>query len=315
MSIGAVMPQTAFDRHVAAVRRFNRFYTQKIGVLEEGLLRSEFSLAESRVIYELAQRDRPTASELAKDLGLDAGYLSRILRSFERRGLVAKEPSETDGRQSLLSLTDAGRDAFAGLNARSRDEISALLGTLTEAEQARLLDAMHTVETLLGARPETRAPYLLRSHQPGDIGWVIHRHGVLYAREYGWDETFEALVAEIGSKFIKEFDPKRERCWIAEKDGEIVGSVFLVRQSDEVAKLRLLYVEPEARGLGIGRRFVAECIRFARQAGYRTITLWTNDVLTAARRIYEDAGFRLVRQEPHHSFGRDLVSETWELAL
>ncbi|HEY0526553.1 MAG TPA: helix-turn-helix domain-containing GNAT family N-acetyltransferase [Stellaceae bacterium] len=309
------MRKTDFDRRVAAVRRFNRFYTQKIGVLEEGLLQSEFSLAESRVIYELAQRDRPTAAELAKDLGLDAGYLSRILRSFERRGLVAKEPSETDGRQNLLSLTDAGRDAFAVINARSRDEISALLDALTEPEQQRLLAAMQTIETLLGAQPESRAPYLLRSHQPGDIGWIIHRHGALYAREYYWDETFEALVAEIGAKFIKEFDPKRERCWIAEKDGEIVGSVFVVRQSDEVAKLRLLYVEPQARGLGIGKRLVAECIRFARQAGYRSITLWTNDILSAARRIYEDAGFRLVHQEPHRSFGHDLVSETWELAL
>jgi len=307
--------KTEFDRRVAAVRRFNRFYTQKIGVLEEGLLKSDFSLTETRVLYELAHRERPTAAELVKDLGLDAGYLSRILRNFERRGLVEKEPSETDGRQSLLSLTDAGRDSFAPLNARSRDEISALLDTLTEAEQARLLDAMHAIETLLGAQPESRAPYLLRPHQPGDIGWVIHRHGALYAREYGWDETFEALVAEIGAKFIKEFDPKRERCWIAEKDGEIVGSVFLVRQSDEAAKLRLLYVEPEARGLGIGRRFVAECIRFARQAGYRSITLWTNDILSAARRIYEDAGFHLVHQEPHRSFGHDLVSETWELAL
>jgi GNAT superfamily N-acetyltransferase len=224
-------------------------------------------------------------------------------------------PSKADGRQSLLSLTARGRKTFAPLNTRSSDEVAAMLRKLPAVEQSRLVAAMHTIEELLGGRPEPKVPYLLRPHQPGDMGWVVHRHGVLYAQEYGWNEQFEALVAEIAAKFIKEFDPKLERCWIAEREHEIVGSVFLVKQSAEVARLRLLLVEPKTRGLGIGSRLVNECIRFARQVGYRTITLWTNDVLHAARHIYEKAGFRLVREEPHHSFGHDLIGETWELAL
>ena len=302
---------------VAAVRRFNRFYTRRIGVLDEGHLHSPFSLAEVRVLYELAHRDDPTAAELAQELGLDAGYLSRILRRLEERGLIGRTPSVADARQSHLRLTDAGRETFAALNARSSDEIAAMLAALSPAEQRRLVEAMHTIERLLRARAEARVPYLLRPHQPGDIGWVTHRHGVLYAQEYGWDEHFEALVAEIAARFIQHFDPRRDRCWIAERDGEIVGSVFLVRHPDVegVAKLRLLLVEPSARGLGIGTRLVDECVRFARRSGYRTITLWTQSVLHAARRIYEQAGFRLVRQEPHRSFGHDLVGETWELEL
>jgi DNA-binding MarR family transcriptional regulator/GNAT superfamily N-acetyltransferase len=309
------MAETDIDQRVDAVRRFNRFYTKQIGVLHEGLLGSPFSLTEVRVLYELAHREKPTATELGKELGLDPGYLSRILRGFKKRGLVDKTPSEADGRQSLLSLTARGRKTFAPLNARSSNEVAAMLSKLSMVEQSRLIEAMHTIEGLLGARPEQKAPFLLRPHQPGDMGWVVHRHGVLYAQEYGWDEQFEALVAEIVAKFIKEFDPKRERCWIAERDDEIVGSVFLVKQSAKVAKLRLLLVEPKARGLGIGGRLVDECIRFARRVGYRTITLWANDVLHAARHIYEKAGFRLVREEPHHSFGHDLVGETWELEL
>ncbi|HYM70346.1 MAG TPA: helix-turn-helix domain-containing GNAT family N-acetyltransferase [bacterium] len=308
------MAESEFDARVRAVRRFNRFYTQKIGVVGR-YLKSPFSLAEVRVLYELAHRDSLTATQLGRELGLDLGYLSRILRGFERRRLITREPSESDGRQSFVSLTAEGRQAFAPLDARSRDEIGQLLGPLDEGAQARLVEAMHTVEALLGAPPESRAPYILRPHQPGDMGWVIHRHGVLYAQEYGWDERFEALVAEIAAKFIQRFDPKRERCWIAERDGEIVGSVFVVRESDEVAKLRLMLVEPSARGLGIGSRLVEECIGFARRAGYRKITLWTNSVLLAARRIYQRAGFRLVREEPHHSFGHDLVGETWTLDL
>jgi DNA-binding MarR family transcriptional regulator/GNAT superfamily N-acetyltransferase len=300
---------------VGAVRRFNRFYTQRIGVLGEGYLKSPFSLAEVRVLYELAHREAPTASELSKGLGLDAGYLSRILRGLRRRGLVDKRPSEADGRRSLLSLTARGRDAFAALDAASRDEIAAMLAALSAAEQGRLVGALRTVEGLLGPRPEQRPSFLLRPHRPGDMGWIVHRHGALYAEEYGWDERFEALVAEIVAGFIRHYDPKRERCWMAEADGEVVGSVFLVKQSATVAKLRLLLVEPKARGLGLGTRLVDECVRFARSAGYRKVVLWTNNVLHAARRIYEGAGFRLVREEPHDHFGRGLVGQTWELRL
>ena len=309
------MAAAEFDRRVADVRRFNRFYTQKIGLLQKAYLRSPFSLTEARVLYELAHRELPTASDLSKDLGLDAGYLSRILRGFEKKRLLTRKASSTDGRQQLLSLTRKGEEAFAPLNVRSRAEISELLGTLAEPEQKRLMDAMHEIEALLGARPEPKAPYMLRPHQPGDVGWVIHRHGALYAQEYGWDETFEGMVAEVGAEFIKTFDPKKERCWIAEKDGEIVGSAFLVKKSATVAKIRLVYVEPKARGLGIGARLAAECERFAKQVGYRKITLWTNANLYAARHIYEKAGFRLVASAPHRSFGHDLVGETWEKTL
>ena len=303
------------EQRAEAVRRFNRFYTKQIGVLHEGLLQSPFALTEVRVLYELAHHENIAASELAKDLGLDAGYLSRILRRFEHSGFLDRTPSPTDGRQRQLRLTQEGRDAFAPLDQRSHDEVAALLSKLSETEQERLLDAMCTIEAVFAPPSVAAPPYLLRSPHPGDIGWIIHRHGALYAREYGWDEQFEALVAEIAAKFIQNFDPKRERCWIAERDGEIAGSVFLVRQSDEVAKLRLLLVEPSARGLGIGTRLVDECIRFARQVSYTTITLWTNDVLRAARHIYEKAGFRLVSEGSHHSFGHDLIEQTWELAL
>jgi len=298
-----------------AMRCFNRFYTKQIGVLHEGLVQSPFSLTEVRVLYELAHRDKVTASELATDLGLDAGYLSRMLRRFDYCGFLDKSPSPTDGRRTHLRLTPQGRDAFAPLDQRSHDEAAAMLGRFSAAEQNRLLEAMRTIEELLGPPAAAREPYLLRPHQPGDMGWIIHRHGVLYAQEYGWDEQFEALVAEIAAKFIQHFDPKRERCWIAEKDGEIVGSVFLVKKSKTVAKLRLLLVEPAARVLGIGKRLVAECVRFARRVGYKKMTLWTQSDLPAARRIYEQAGFRLVQKKPHHSWARDLVSETWDLKL
>lgn len=307
--------EQSFEERVAAVRRFGRFYTRQIGALREGLHESPFSLAEARVLYELAHRERPTAAELVKELGLDPGYLSRILRGFERKGLIEKVRSAADGRQSLLHLTEAGREAFAPLNARSREEIGAMLGTLAAPEQRRLVEAMHSIEQLLGAEPERKAPYLLRPHQPGDMGWVIQRHGILYNREYGWNDEFEALVAEIAAKFIRNFDPRYEHCWIAEKDGENVGSVFLVRKSRAVAQLRLLIVDPKGRGLGIGARLVDECIRFARQKGYRKMMLWTNSVLHAARHIYEAAGFQLVEEETHHSFGVDLVGQNWELKL
>jgi DNA-binding MarR family transcriptional regulator/GNAT superfamily N-acetyltransferase len=309
------MSDDDFDRRVGDVRHFNRFWTRQIGVLREGYLESPFSLTEVRVLYELAHREETTASELGEELGLDAGYLSRILRGFEKHGLIHKRPSEADGRRRLLRLTERGREAFAPLDARSRSEIGAMLGGMSIAGQERLVKAMRAIERLLSGRHDPVVPYLLRPHRPGDMGWVVHRHGVLYAREYGWDETFEALVAEIVAKFIQQYDPRIERCWIAERGDEIVGCVFLVRESEEIAKLRLLLVEPEARGLGIGSRLVKECIRFAQQAGYLKITLWTNDVLTSARRIYEAMGFRIVHEKPHHSFGHDLVGQTWELML
>jgi DNA-binding MarR family transcriptional regulator/GNAT superfamily N-acetyltransferase len=304
-----------FDRRVGDVRHFNRFWTRQIGVLREGYLESPFSLTEVRVLYELAHREETTASELGEELGLDAGYLSRILRGFEKHGLIHKRPSEADGRRRLVRLTKRGREAFAPLDARSRSEIGAMLCGVSIAGQERLVKAMRAIERLLGGRPDPVVPYVLRPHRPGDMGWVVHRHGVLYAREYGWDEHFEALVAEIVAKFIQQYDPRLDGCWIAERDDEMVGCVFLVRESEEIAKLRLLLVEPEARGLGIGSRLVEECIRFARQAGYLKITLWTNDVLNSARRIYEAMGFRLVHEKPHHSFGHDLVGQTWELML
>jgi DNA-binding MarR family transcriptional regulator/N-acetylglutamate synthase-like GNAT family acetyltransferase len=309
------MVETDLHQHVEAMRRFNRFYTKQIGVLHERLLRSPFSLTEARVIYELAHHEKMTATELCNELGLDAGYLSRILRSFKKKDLINKELSQTDGRKNLVSLTERGQKAFARLNARSHNEIGAMLSNLSAADQKRLVNTMHTIEGLLGVQPEHKAPYILRSHQPGDMGWVIHRHGVLYAEEYDWDEEFEGLVADIVAKFIQHHNPKQERCWIAEMEGEIVGSVFLIRQSKTVAKLRLLLVEPKARGLGLGTRLVKECVRFARHTGYRKIVLWTNDVLHAARHIYEKTGFRMVRQRPHHSFGHDLVGQTWELKL
>ncbi|MGH3146787.1 MAG: bifunctional helix-turn-helix transcriptional regulator/GNAT family N-acetyltransferase, partial [Rubrobacter sp.] len=234
---------------------------------------------------------------------------------FEERGLVDKKPSATDGRRSLLSLTQRGQEAFAPLDARSQEDVGSMLDALSDAEVERLVGAMRTIQDLLGDRPEHGVPYVLRLHQPGDMGWIVHRHGVLYAREYGWDETFEALVARIVADFVDGYDPARERCWIAERNSAIVGSVFLVEESESVAKLRLLLVEPEARGLGIGARLVEECVRFARSVGYEKLTLWTNDVLHAARHIYEEAGFRLVHEEPHHSFGHNLVGQNWELPL
>jgi DNA-binding MarR family transcriptional regulator/GNAT superfamily N-acetyltransferase len=310
-----MMVETDLHQHVEAMRRFNRFYTKQIGVLHERLLRSPYSLTEARVIYELAHHERMTATELCNQLALDAGYLSRILRHFKKSGLISKQLSQTDGRQNLLSLTGRGQEAFATLNARSHNEIGVMLRHLSPADQKRLIEAMHTIEGLLGAQHEHKAAYLLRSPQPGDMGWVIHRHGALYAEEYDWDEEFEALVADIVAKFIQHHRPRKEHCWIAEMEGEIVGSVFLIRQSESVAKLRLLLVEPKARGMGLGTRLVRECVRFARHSGYQKIVLWTNDVLHAARHIYEKTGFRLVRQKPHHSFGHNLIGQTWELKL
>jgi DNA-binding MarR family transcriptional regulator/GNAT superfamily N-acetyltransferase len=309
------MPVPNQAHRVATVRRFNRFYTRQIGLLQEHLLESPFSLTEARVLFELAHREQTTATDLGSALGLDAGYLSRILHGFHQRGLIEKQPSPTDARQTLLCTTERGREAFATIDTASGREVAALLGSLSEDAQSRLLTAMQSIEFLLGARPEPQVPYVLRPPRAGDMGWVVQRHGAVYAQEYGWDESFEALIAEIVAQFIRKLDPKRERCWIAEREAENVGCVFLVRKSATVGQLRLLLVDPRARGLGIGARLVDECTRFARQTGYRKIVLWTNSVLHAARRIYEAAGYRLVRENAHHSFGKDLVGQTWELKL
>jgi DNA-binding MarR family transcriptional regulator/N-acetylglutamate synthase-like GNAT family acetyltransferase len=315
-------PDAGLEQRIAAVRGFNRFYTQRIGVLREHLLDSPFSLTGVRVLYELAHwpasGDPATAAVLATRLALDEGYLSRILRGFEQRRLVRKKPSTADGRRKSLALTDRGRREFARLDARSQADVGAMLVKLSAAEQATLVGAVHTVGKLLGQASGDRekgAPYILRPPQSGDIGWVIHRHGALYAQEYGYDQRFEALVAEIAARFVQRFDPTRERCWIAERRGEIVGMVFLVRKTNSVAKLRLLLVEPHARGLGIGGRLIDECVRFARGAGYLKLTLWTQSDLDAARHLYALAGFRRVRQARHESFGKQLVAETWELPL
>ncbi len=311
------MPSLASQ--IEAVRRFNRFYTRQIGVLREKLYQSPFSLTEVRVLYELANREKPTATELCKDLGLDPGYLSRMLRSFEKRGWLTRTASREDARHHFLKLTVKGRGAFAPLNARSAEEVGTLLRRIPTPGQDRLVKAMHTIEDLLGVSSGDAVPqasYLLRSHRPGDMGWVVQRHGLLYSQEYRYDERFEALVARIVGEFVEHYEPQREHCWMAECNGELVGCVFLVKKSKTVAKLRLLLVEPSARGLGIGKRLVAECVRFARKAGYKKITLWTQSELKAARGIYQRAGFHLVDQHRHNSWSRKgLVAETWEIDL
>lgn len=307
------------DPSVAAVRAFNRFYTRQIGLLRKSYLNSPFSLTEARVLFEVAHRENPSAADLAKDLDLDPGYLSRLLQRFEERGLVSRQPSLLDGRQYHLSLTSRGRKVFAPLDRHSHEQALAMLKGLSQPDSGRLIEAMHTIERLLGSdasasHPE-RAPYTIRSHRPGDIGWVIWRHAVLYSREYGWGEQFEALVAEIGAQFLRQFDARHECCWIAERFGNPVGSVLLVKETDEVARLRLLLVEPEARGLGIGEHLVRNCIEFARATGYRTLTLWTQSNLDAAQHIYEKAGFRITKEEVHQHFGVPAFGRTWELAL
>jgi DNA-binding MarR family transcriptional regulator/GNAT superfamily N-acetyltransferase len=312
------------DARIDTIRRFNRFYTRRIGVLHEGLLDSSFTLTESRLLWELAHRDDLTATELSRTLELDPGYLSRLLTAFKTRGLIRSTRSTDDGRQQHLSLTPAGRRAFAPLDTRSRQDVAALLAALDETQQQHLLASMTGIERLLASPEEHGAsPCTLRPHRAGDIGWVVSRHGALYAGEYGWDMRFEALVARIAADFIDRFDPAREACWIAERDGLPVGSVFLVQARtdadavpiDGTAQLRMLLIEPSARGLGLGKRLVDECTQFARRAGYRKIMLWTNASLLAARGIYAKAGYVLTHSEPHHSFGHDLVGETWELVL
>jgi DNA-binding MarR family transcriptional regulator/N-acetylglutamate synthase-like GNAT family acetyltransferase len=309
------MLSEGLEARIDAVRRFNRFFTRRIGVLREGLLHTPYSLTEARILFEISRRAEVAASDLSRELGLDPGYLSRILARLEQKGLIDKVRSETDARRRLLLLTPQGQDAFSLLDSRSREEVAEMLCELSEGDQRRLLEAMQTIEGVLDKGFKFSEPFFLRQHRPGDMGWVVHRHGVLYAWEYGWDERFEALVAQIVADFVNNYDAARERCWLAEMSGEIVGCVFLVGASDTVAKLRLLLVEPEARDLGLGTRLVEECIRFARQSGYTTLTLWTNSVLDAARRIYEKHGFKLVEEEEHHSFGQDLVGQNWELTL
>lgn len=302
-------------QQIEAVRRFSRFYTRRIGVLEEGLLHSPFSLTEARIIYELAHREPVSATVLGEELGLDAGHLSRVIAALARRGVVVRSASPDDGRVKLLTLTQAGRREFANLNEASRVQVESMLSGLDGDEQVALVESMATIRGILGDDGPEPAPYLLRPPVPGDLGWVVQTHARLYHHEYGWNEEFEGLVADIVSTFIRQFDPDRERCWIAEKDGDNVGSVFLVKKSDRVAQLRLLLVSPAARGSGIGGRLVHECTRFARSVGYGSITLWTNSNLHAARRLYEREGYRLVDEEPHHSFGHDLVGQIWEMTL
>jgi DNA-binding MarR family transcriptional regulator/GNAT superfamily N-acetyltransferase len=303
------------DDQIAAVRAFNRFYTRKLGVLDQHLMKSPFSLSEARVLYELAHRDDLSAKEIGTELGLDAGYLSRIVQNFDESGLITRKPLTSDRRQYRLGLTAKGRQAFAKLDRSSHDEVGAMLAALPRGAGGRLTGAMGTIERLLGDPQAPSPPAILREPRPGDMGWVVQSHGALYAAEYGFDSSFEGLVAEIAAKFLASFDASRERCWIADVDGAQVGSIFLVRHSDDVAKLRLLLVDPAGRGQGLGQRLVAECIGFAKACGYRRITLWTQSILIAARKIYQDAGFVLVATEPHRSFGQSLIGETWEREL
>jgi DNA-binding MarR family transcriptional regulator/predicted N-acetyltransferase YhbS len=309
------MSPTDFDDQISAVRAFNRFYTRKLGVLDQQLLKSPFSLSEARVLYELAHREDAAAKEIGIELGLDPGYLSRIVQKFDEDGLITRKPLPSDRRQYRLGLTAKGRQAFAKLERSTHDDVAAMLGELDDGKRASVVHAMRTIEHALEPPTQKPAGFLLRSHRPGDIGWIVSRHGAIYAQEYGWDITFEALAAEITAQFIRSYDPSREHCWIAEIGGEPVGSIFLVRASDQVAKLRLLLVEKEARGLGVGRALTEQCIRFAREAGYSSITLWTQSILVAARGIYQRAGFQRIKEEKHHSFGVDLVGETWEREL
>jgi DNA-binding MarR family transcriptional regulator/GNAT superfamily N-acetyltransferase len=304
------------ESQITTFRRFNRFYTREIGTLQEGLLDSKYSLTEARVLYELATREEAMAAEIAKELTLDPGYLSRILRKFESDGLLKRKTSRTDARQAVLAVTRRGKEAFLELNKRSNQQAWEILERVPASKLPELLHAMHTIEHALSPAPG-QAPFILRNHRPGDMGWVVHRQGVLYAEEYGWDGSYEALAARVVADFVEQFDARRDRCWIAERDGVPLGCIFLVHHpdSEEIARLRLLHVEKNARGLGLGKALVAECIRFARVAGYRKVTLWTQSILTAAHHIYRQAGFKLVNEQPHHSFGADLIAQTWELDL
>ena len=308
---------TAIQQRTAAVRRFNRFYTRQIGVLRKTYLDSPYSLGEMRVLYEIAHGDGVTASDIARALDLDAGYLSRVLHNFEKRGLITRNASAKDARQSHLALTARGRKTFAPAERRSQRDVAAMLGKLGGDEQAKLIAAMQTIENLLVGNPGAapKPEYILREPRPGDFGWIVSRHAELYAQEYGWGTPFEGLCAQIVADFVNNYDPKLERCWIAELNGENVGCVMLVKDAPGVARLRLLLVDPQARGLGLGQRLTDECVRFARQAGYKKITLWTHSNLTAARHVYENAGFTLTSSEKKHSWGQDVVAEYWDLTL
>jgi DNA-binding MarR family transcriptional regulator/GNAT superfamily N-acetyltransferase len=309
------MSQNDSDTQVAAIRGFNRFYTRKLGLIEPKLLHSPFTLQEARILYEIRHRPACTATDLTRDLGLDPGFVSRTLQALQRREIVTRQPATHDGRVNELSLTATGRTAQAELERRSREEIGSLLASLDDTQRATVVNAMATIERTLEQPTQKPAAFLLRSHRPGDIGWVISSQAKAYAEEYGWDISYEALVAEICAQFIRNYDPSREHCWIAEAGGEPLGSIFLVKGSDDVAKLRLLLVEKKARGLGVGRALVDQCIRAAREKGYKEMTLWTQSILVAARNIYQDAGFKLVATEPHRSFGQSLIGETWEMGL
>jgi DNA-binding MarR family transcriptional regulator/N-acetylglutamate synthase-like GNAT family acetyltransferase len=312
-----VMAQPEQTHRVQTVRRFNRLYTQRIGLLQRSYLDGAYSLTHVRVLYELAQRSDCTASALGAKLGVDLGYLSRILKRFEKDKLVVRARASTDARQSLLNLSARGRALYTQYQQRAGDDVHKLIEPLSEGEQQRLVEAMSAIEQLLdgdGARAQAPA-YVVRLHQPGDLGYIVYRHGVLYAREYGWGERFEALVAEIAARFLRNYDARTERCWLAERAGEVVGSVLVTKHSKTVAQLRLLWVEPSARGLGIGQHLVGECVRFARAVGYRKLMLWTNSNLHAARRIYEMAGFELVESKQHSDFGVELTGQTWALQL
>ena len=301
---------------VSAVRRFNRFYTRQIGVLRKTYLDSPYSLGEMRVLYELAQGDDKTAKDIGRNLDLDAGYLSRVLRDFEKKGLVKRTTSKTDARQSHLALTAKGRKVFAPADKRSQDDVAAMLARLDGGKQAQLVRAMQTIEALLEGAPAPQRTFTLRAPKHGDFGWIVAEHARVYTREYGWDTSFEGLVAQIVADFVKNFDPAMENCWIAEIDGEPVGSVMLVKdEKPGTARIRLLIVSPKARGLGLGVRLTDECIAFARAKGYRAITLWTHDCLTAARHCYEKAGFTLTSRENRLSFGQDVVAEFWDMEL
>ncbi|MHA2003411.1 MAG: bifunctional helix-turn-helix transcriptional regulator/GNAT family N-acetyltransferase [Candidatus Thorarchaeota archaeon] len=309
------MTKHLLEENIQDIRQFNRFYTKRIGLLNRGLLRTKFSLSQARVIFELSQQEQITSSEIVKRLGIDPSYLSRILSAYERENLIVKEKSEIDNRQWMIRLTDKGKDAFRELDDRASEEIREMLQSMSSEDQDRFLKAITTIGNVLSAKSSPALSYLIRPHRAGDIGWIVHRHGVIYSEEYGWDETFEALTAEILAKFIQSHDLKRERIWIAEQDGENVGSVMIVDAGDQVAQLRLLLVEPKARGKGIGRKLIEECIDFSRRNGYKKIKLWTQSNLLAARHLYIDYGFELVGDESHKSFGHELTAEFWELQM
>jgi DNA-binding MarR family transcriptional regulator/GNAT superfamily N-acetyltransferase len=309
--------ESEIEASIDQFRSFNRFYTRFLGLLDEELVKSGFSLTEARVLFELAARSEHGATEIAADLGLDPGYLSRILRKFDDDGFLARSPSPEDARHSILRLTRKGRSVFADLNRRSSGQAREILNKLTPANRSVLTRSLNDIEAVLDGKHPDSAAFVLRSHRPGDMGWVVQRQSVLYADEYGWNNEYEALAARIVADFLSNFDPARERCWIAERSGEPLGCVFLVRhpEREDVAKLRLLHVERAARGMGLGKALVTECVRFARSAGYKKLLLWTQSNLHAAHKLYREAGFRMILEEPHHSFGKDLIAQTWELAL